>query len=130
MNSLRLICCVLALSATLYAEDSRIEELVQKRIALLTKIHDTTIHMYEAGDAAPDQVRTAALELYTLQRDAAKTVASRVQFQKRIVAIANEQKADAEQQAKVGSVTTIEVLRATEHALAEEQKLLEIQAAH
>ncbi len=129
MNSILLICCALVTSATIHAGDFGIDDLIKERITLLTEIHRSTKASFDVGTATEDQVRNAALELYTLQRDAAKPLADRVKWQEQIIATEKQQKAAIEKRITQGTSTAVDGLRAAERVLAAEQKLLEIKSS-
>jgi hypothetical protein len=129
MNSIRFICFALIASATIEAGDIGIDELLKKRIALLTEIHESTKTSYSIGAATEDQVRDAALALYTLQRDAAASLADRIRWQEQIVDAEKTQKTSIEKRMKQGTAAPVEGLRAEERLLAAQQKLLEIKTS-
>jgi hypothetical protein len=106
-----------------------VDEIVKQRIAILTKIVEARKEQFKAGQGTVDQNRSATRELYAFCRDSAKTPAERLSWQERIVAFEQEVKADIDKRVLVGSVSTIDALRAAERVLAAEQKRLELQAA-
>lgn len=125
MKSIRILCCTLAASAAIHAQDSTIEQIVEKRDALLTQIHESTKNSFAVGAASQEQVRSAALDLYSFRRDSAKTLTERLKWQEEIIASEKQQKASVEKRMTQGTAAPVDGLRAAERVLAAEQKLLE-----
>ncbi|HEY3899625.1 MAG TPA: hypothetical protein VGM54_13475 [Chthoniobacter sp.] len=103
-----------------------IEAIVKQRISVLTEIVGITKTQYAAGEATEVELLDATLELYTLNRDASKTLAGQISWQKRIVETARQKEACLEHERSAGTAGSAEVLHAKEQVLAAEQKQLEL----
>ena len=124
----KLALCILAGSLHLCsAEDDRLNEVIEKRGALLAEIHDALKQGVKAGRNTPDEVCAAALQLYGFRRDNAKTPADRIKWQEEILSEAKREVADVKSRIPIGVMTPLDLSRAEERALAAEQKLLELQ---
>jgi outer membrane protein TolC len=109
-------------------ETSAVDDIVQKRGALLERILEVTKNQVKAGSASYGQVRDATVKLYSFRRDIAKTNPERVQWQERIVAAEKESKDAAAKSLALGLASPIDPLLAEEQLLAAEQKLLELKS--
>jgi hypothetical protein len=119
---------VLILScAVVNAEEKfRLDQIIAKRDTLLAEIYHT-VKSNKSGTRDPDEVRTAALELYSFRRDHAKTLPERIRWQEQIVEMEKAEAKDARGRVAIGVMRPLDVTRAEERVLAAEQKLLELQ---
>ena len=111
------------------AEEASIDQIVKERDTLLAKIHEATKNNLAVGAASAEQVRSAAIDLYSFRRDSASALSGRLQWQGMIVTAEKERSTSVEKEVKQGLAPPIEALRARERVLAAEQKLLELKAA-
>ena len=117
-----------AASVPANAQDPAIQQLIQKRGDILSRIHELTQERYTAGSTPKEDVMVAALNLFIFRRDHSKEVSGRVQWQERILALQRERLAFFEEKQKAGDVIATDVLRVAEQTLEAEQKLLELKA--
>lgn len=117
---------LLAAIAASAQEASAVDEIVQKRDAILARILEVTKNQVKAGSASYGQVRDATVKLFSFRRDIAKTNPERIQWQERIVAAEKESKDAAAKSLALGLASPIDPLLAEEQLLAAEQKLLEL----
>ena len=128
MKTACVFCVVLVAAIAASAEEasSAVDEIVQKRDALLARILEVTKNQVKAGSASYGQVRDATVKLYAFRRDIAKTNPERIQWQERIVAAEKESKDAAAKSLALGLASPIDPLLAEEQLLEAEQKLLEL----
>lgn len=129
MKTAFVFCGVLFAAIAVSAQEtSAVDDIVQKRGALLERILEVTKNQVKAGSASFGQVRDATVKLYSFRRDIAKTNPERIQWQERIVAAEKESKDAAAKSLALGLASPIDPLLAEEQLLAAEQKLLELKS--
>ena len=122
--------CVFASLLPLHgAEEGRLKEVMERRVALLVEIHKGLKLQFKAGSASSNEVWAAAQELYKLRRTMAKSRAEQIKWQEELLALTKREQEDAKARAAIGVAMPIEIDLAEERVLATEQKLLELQLA-
>ncbi len=116
------------LAPTTYAQNPTREEIIKKREANLSRIVEIAEKRFQNGTLKQTEVLKARLGLLRFQRETASALTQKIAAQQKMVSVCETQQAILKKEQQLGLCDELEVLKATDELLGEQQLLAELNA--